>query len=79
MKQKARNDMRIQKITNQVRRDFTAIYECEHCGATRTGRGYDDSYYHQNVIPAMVCSECGKKAGDDYVPQATKYPDGMQV
>ncbi len=71
--------MRIKEITNQHRRDFTAIYECEHCGATQIGRGYDDSNYHTNIVPAMKCKICGKKAGDDYVPQATKYPDGMTI
>ena len=71
--------MKIQKILSQHRRDFTAIFECEHCGHTREGRGYDDSYYHQNVIPKMACSECGKKAREDYRPLATKYPDGMSI
>ena len=71
--------MHIKEITNQCRRDFTAVYECEHCGATRTGRGYDDRYFHDTVIPGMACTECGKKANDQYVPRATKYPDGMTV
>ena len=71
--------MKIQKILNQHRRDFTAIFECEHCGHTREGRGYDDTYYHQSVIPKMTCSKCGKMAGDDYRALATKYPDGQSV
>jgi primosomal protein N' len=71
--------MKIQKILNQNRRDFTAIFECEHCGHTREGRGYDDSYYHQSVIPEMACPKCGKKADKDYRPLTTKYPDGVQV
>lgn len=71
--------MVIQKMLSRSRRDFTAIYACEHCGHTHEGRGYDDSNYHQNVIPAMKCPECQKTAGDDYVPQTTKYPDGQQV
>lgn len=29
--------MRIKKIVSQMRRDFTAIYECEHCGNTHHG------------------------------------------
>ena len=65
--------MRIQKITSRNRRDFTAIYECEHCGATITGSGYDDDYFHRNVIPAMKCEQCGKTAGEDYLPMGTKY------
>ena len=65
--------MKIQKITNQNRRDFTAVYECEHCGATKTGYGYDDDNFHRNVIPNMKCKACGKTAGDDYRPIGTKY------
>lgn len=52
--------MRIQKITQSHRRDFTAIYECQLCGHTQKGSGYDDAYFHENVIPAMTCGECGK-------------------
>ena len=71
--------MKIDKIVSQSRRDFTAIYVCEHCGKTTEGYGYDDSNFHNNVIPRMKCESCGKTAGDDYRPLATKYPDGMQV
>lgn len=71
--------MKIQKILSQHRRDFTAIFECEHCGHTKKQGGYDDSYYHQTVIPKMVCPKCSKKAGEDYRALATKYPDGQQV
>jgi len=71
--------MKIQKILSQHRRDFTAIFECEHCGHTVEHRGYDDSYYHQNVIPKMACTKCDKKAGEDYRALATKYPDGQSV
>jgi len=71
--------MKIQKILDQYRRDFTAIYECEHCGATRQSYGYDDANFHQNVIPAMTCNECGEKAPADYRPLTTKYPEGYQI
>lgn len=71
--------MKIQKIINQIRRDFLATYECQHCGFTYDGTGYDDANFHQNVIPAMKCISCGKSAGDDYVPIGTKYPEGMQI
>lgn len=71
--------MKIKKITSQSRRDFYAIYECEHCGATHEGSGYDDTNFHQNVIPKMKCKECGKTAGEDYRPLATKYPDHVTV
>ena len=71
--------MKIKTITSQHRRDFYAVYECEHCGGTHDGSGYDDANFHQNVIPAMKCSGCGKTAGDEYRPLATKYPEGATV
>ena len=71
--------MKIKKITNQHRRDFTAIYECEHCGHEKTGSGYDDANFHNNVIPSFKCEVCGKSSGDDYRPLATKYPEHQTV
>ena len=71
--------MKIKTIKSQCRRDFLAIYECEHCGALKERSGYDDSYFHQEIIPKMVCPACGKNAGDNYQPETTKYPDGMQI
>ena len=65
--------MRIQKIESQHRRDFIAIYKCEHCGHTKRGKGYDDDNFHRNVIPNKICDECGKSAGEDYRPMGTKY------
>lgn len=65
--------MKIQKITSQNRRDFNAVYECEHCGATEAGSGYDDDNFHRNVIPAMKCKTCGKTASENYRPMGTKY------
>ena len=71
--------MKVKKILHQHRRDFQAIYRCEHCGFEIEGYGYDDSHFHQNAIPNMKCKKCGKTADDDYRPLATKYPDGMQI
>lgn len=71
--------MKIKTITSQNRRDFYAIYECEHCGFTKKGSGYDDSYFHNEVIPKKKCDECGKTAKEDYRPLTTKYPDNMTV
>jgi ribosomal protein L37AE/L43A len=65
--------MKIKEILNQNRRDFNAIYECEHCGFTRKGYGYDDDYFHSIVIPIMTCDECGKVAKSNYRPLTTKY------
>lgn len=71
--------MRIQKILEQYRRDFTAIYECEHCGAVETKDGYDDDNFHRNVIPKMKCPKCGKIAPEDYRPMGTKYAEDVIV
>ena len=71
--------MKIKQINSQSRRDFYADYECEHCKHVQQGSGYDDAYFHNEVIPTMVCKKCGKKAPKTYVPQGTKYPEGMQV
>ena len=65
--------MKIKQIVSQYRRDFTAIYECEHCGATFSGYGYDDDNFHHNVIPSRKCKSCGKTASTDYRPMITKY------
>ena len=65
--------MKIKTIDSQHRRDFFATYECEHCGHTQPGSGYDDDNFHRNVIPAMKCGKCGKTAGADYRPLSTKY------
>ena len=70
---------RIKEIIEQHRRDFTAIYECEHCGYTYKDSGYDDAYFHNEVVPKKVCPKCGKTAGENYRPLTTKYPEGMQV
>lgn len=71
--------MKIKEILNQHRRDFQAIYECEHCGFTKKSSGYDDDYFHQVVMPSMKCDDCGKTAGDDYQPRTPKYPKWMRV
>ena len=71
--------MKIEQIISQSRRDFTAIYVCEHCGHKRNGSGYDDDNFHVNVIPRMKCDKCNKAADDNYRPLTTKYPDGVTV
>jgi len=65
--------MKIKTIESQIRRDFYAIYECEHCGHEKPGIGYDDDNFHRNVIQAMICEKCGKTAAEDYRPMGTKY------
>jgi len=71
--------VKIKTIKSQSRRDFQAIYECEHCGAIEEGSGYDDDNFHRNVIPKMQCKSCGLQASEDYRPLATKYPASVVV
>ncbi|GAB3013613.1 hypothetical protein GCM10027051_16110 [Niabella terrae] len=71
--------MKIQKFLSQTRRDFTAVYECEYCGHTHTGPGYDDRHFHDTVIPDMICEKCNKKGHEDYRPLTPKYPDGYVI
>ena len=66
--------MRITSLFEQYRRDFTADYECEFCGHVYRGPGYNDSYFHQVVIPSKKCSECGKSSGQ--VSSSPSVPDG---
>lgn len=71
--------MNIKNIISQSRRDFEANYECEHCGHEYKSYGYDDANFHKNVIPDMKCRNCGKKAGENYRPLATKYKEHETV
>jgi hypothetical protein len=67
--------MKIKKIISQYRKDFKAIYECEYCGHTEESWGYDDEFFHKEVLPCKVCHKCGRKASGDFVPYPMKYPD----
>ena len=71
--------MKIKEIISQSRRDFIAVYVCEHCDHEVKGRGYDDTNFHHNVIPKMKCESCGKTAKEDYRPLTTKYPDWVTI
>ena len=49
------------KRTSQNRRDFRADYKCEGCGhIEKKVSGYDDNYFHTQVIPNKKCKECGE-------------------
>ncbi len=53
--------MRIDKITYRAGRDFRATLVCEHCdNKQELTTGYDDANYHDNVLPAITCTKCGK-------------------
>lgn len=52
--------MKLINRISQHRRDFRGTYECEHCGYSYVGQGYDDANFHYNVIPSMKCQKCGE-------------------
>ena len=71
--------MKIEEIVSQNRRDFIAIYICEHCGHTMKRGGYDDTNFHNNVVPSMKCPKCGCTAAENYRLLATKYRDSAII
>lgn len=75
--------MKIIKMLNQHRRDFSCEMECENCQSKTINKsGYDYNYYHENVIPNMKCKDCGEStisSNKPIEPQATKYPDGYVI
>ena len=75
--------MVIKKINNQHRRDFSATLKCESCEQEQElTSGYDDVYYHNEVLPNIKCKSCGEStnsAGKEINPKTPKYPEGMQI
>ena len=64
--------MKIFEITSSNRNDFCADMECEHCGSKqKLTTGYNDSYYHEKVIPSIVCLVCkqDRKGTSDGKPE----------
>lgn len=58
------------------------MFECEGCGCVHELRGYDDRNFHDNVIPGMVCTDCGLSSIDMGIEAQftqTKYPEGFQI
>lgn len=44
--------------------------------------GYDDRYYHDEIIPNMRCSKCGESTiskGGEITKTPTRYPEGFQI
>ncbi len=67
--------MRIKKILRRHRRDFFAIYQCEHCDHKSEGSGYDDSNFHDYVVPEMKTPACGEVSPDSYAPRAANFAE----
>ena len=74
--------MKLTRIINQNRRDFSGEYECEDCGNVEEHFNcYDDANFHDNVTPKWKCQKCGKSSNDLGIKNEvhTKYPEGFQV
>lgn len=71
--------MRLNYKTSQHRRDFNAVFECEHCGHQITRTGYDDTYFHTKVIPAMRCPRCQQTAAPDTPTSTPDVPAGVAL
>lgn len=71
--------MHIKEIKSQHRRDFRAVYACEHCGHEHEAHGYDDANFHDNVIPQMQCQECSAVASGDIPARATRHAAHEEV
>lgn len=71
--------MRILRKLSQHRRDFRAVFVCEHCEAEYELPGYDDKNFHDNVIPTIPCRVCGKKSPDTYWAEEPLFPEGYQI
>lgn len=54
-------------------RDLYGVIKCEHCGVSdKLSGGYDDGYWHKNVLPAFHCKACGlNRAGELLSPEVT--------
>ena len=61
-----RKRMIIQKILSKHKRQgsttFFAIFECENCGSTVNGPGFDDEDFYERVIPTLKCKDCKRIA-----------------
>lgn len=75
--------MKIKKLISQHRRDFTALMECEFCGHQEMNEsGYDDRFYHNEVIPVMKCDKCKKSTkseGGTIDNTNTRYPEWLPL
>ena len=71
--------MKLQKKISQNRRDFVGIFVCEHCNNSTKESGYDDTYFHNQVIPNMKCSKCNKTGieCDNLIITKPKYNDAV--
>jgi transcription elongation factor Elf1 len=70
--------MQITKNYGFSRRDFRADFKCEFCGhEEKEVWCYDDSYFHNTVIPNMICKSCGKHSKSS--SSSARFPDYVQM
>lgn len=71
--------MHIIKFLSRHRRDFSAQLKCESCGAEdKLTTGYDDEYYHNEVLPNRRCPQCQESTnsiGDNGIRTRPSQPD----
>lgn len=61
--------MFIKAILSEHGNDFSATMECEHCGHQgKLTSGYRDGFYHNKVIPSMLCAGCGVNRAGTTLP-----------
>ena len=58
--------MKIISLDQGNGRDLYGMMKCEHCNTSaRLSGGYNDAFWHEKVLPAFHCKECGKnRAGE---------------
>lgn len=72
--------MKIKKILSRNSRDFTAIFECEFCGSSIRGVGYDDAYFRTCDLPNMVCLMCRRSTLSGSVsPFQLRFPEDLTL
>lgn len=71
--------MYIETILDRIRRDIKIIIKCEHCDYSFETWGYDDTHYHNVVVPNMECPQCKAKASGIYKPRTPRYPDEVII
>ncbi len=71
--------MFIKKIKWQSRRDLGCIFECEFCGKSHEGSGYDDDFFHNEAMLKKICPECGKHSKDNSLARTPKYPEHFEI
>jgi len=64
--------MKIKAITSQIRNDLYGVLVCEHCGEEeKLIGGYDDDFWHNQVLPKRYCQHCEKNRAGDLRPKPT--------